>query len=149
MAQVYDDTDLLWTARGDLAISHNGDIMDTYDDPLRSFVQEIRTRLASDLGEWVQFPTVGATLSDYVGRPNNKMTAESIKTRITSSLTRDGLVNSRDLKVMYAPIAIDRILFRLSIDVAPTALNAGSDSLTIQVLYNYAENNIFVLSGRG
>jgi hypothetical protein len=144
MAQVYDNTDLAWTGRGDLVIGHSGDLMNTNSDPLRSMYQEIRKRVASDVGDWAMYPNIGSGLSDYVGEPNNQKTAESIKTRIISSLTRNGFIQNRDIEVKYTPVDIDRIMFRIIIKVAPTAINAGSDTLRINLLYNYAENNVFV-----
>ena len=143
MAQNYDRTDFAWTSRGDLAIGHNGDIMDTYDDPLRSLHQEIRTRVMSAVGDWRNYPEIGASLEDYVGEPNNKITAEAIKTRIVTSITRNGLVNNSDLKVQYAPIDIDKLMVRISIRVAPTAKNGGSNYLGINLLYDYSENHAY------
>lgn len=145
---MYDRNDLAWTSRGDLVISHNGDIMDTDADPLRSLYQEVKTRIKSELGDWKLQSNVGASLGDFVGELNNKLTAEAIKTRIKVSLTRDGLVNSADLAIKYMPIDVDRLMFRVSIQVAQTAKNAGSESLKIHVVYHYSENNVYVSSGR-
>ena len=144
MATVYDNNDLVWTSRGDYVISHNGDIMDSNNDPLRSIFQEIRTRIKSDLGDWKLNEDIGGSLSDFVGQPNNKLTAETIKTRIKACLVRHGLVNSRDLTIKYIPIDADKLMFRLSLSVAQTAKNRSSQTLGINVLYHYAENNVYV-----
>lgn len=146
MPRVYDYTDLTWTSRGDFLIGHDGDLSDTAADPLRSIFQEIRTRVMSDLGDWLFYQDVGASLSDFVGEPNNKITAEAIKTRIISSVSRHGLVARGDISVRYMPVDIDQIMFRVSISVMPTARNAGSANLQINLLYNYAENNVYVVS---
>jgi len=143
LAEIYDKTDAVWTSRGDFAI-HAGDLADTKSDPLRSLYQEIKTRVKSELGEWYHHRKLGATLSDFVGEPNDKTTAEAIKLRIIASLTNDGFVKSSDLKVTYMPVDLDRLFFRLSVSVAPTARNAGSNVLKISLLYHYSENNIFV-----
>jgi len=143
--QIYDRTDLAWTSRGDLVIGHDGDIMDTYADPLRSLYQEIRTRIESEVGDWKLYPDISAGLSDYVGEPNNKVTAEALKVRIISSMTRNGLVNSSDIQVRYAPIEFDKIMFRITVNVIPTARNAGSESLGISMLYNYTENHAYFI----
>ena len=125
-------------------VGHNGDIMDTYYDPLRSFVQEIKTRLEADLGDWVLDKTIGASLSDFVGEPNIKSTAEAIRVRIISALTKHGFLNSKDINILYSPIDIDKIMFKISIKVAPTARNNGSETLNIVTLYSYSENNVYV-----
>jgi hypothetical protein len=143
MARNYDSTDLVWTSRGDIAIGHNGDIADTFSDPLRSLYQEIRTRIMSEIGDWVIYPEIGASISDFVGEPNTKVTAESVKNRIQSALAKNGLINNSDMNILYMPIDIDKLLVRLSVKVAPTARNAGSETLTINFIYEYSENNVY------
>jgi hypothetical protein len=145
MARVYDYNDLTWTSRGDFVIGHDGDLSDTYADPLRSLFQEIRTRVMSDIGDWLLYQDVGASVSDFVGEPNNKITAEAVKTRIIASVCRHGLIARQDVSIKYMPVDIDQILFRVSVDVAPTARNAGSAYLQINLLYNYAENNVYTV----
>jgi len=145
MPQIYDRTDLMWTGRGDLVIGHDGDIMDTYADPLRSIYQEIRSRIKSEVGDWRLYPDISASLSDYVGEPNNKVTAEAVKTRIISSITRNGLVHNADVQVRYAPIENDKLMLRITIKVIATAQNAGSEYLGINILYNYSENHAYFI----
>jgi len=144
MARNYDRTDLLWTSRGDYFIA-DGDLRDTFSDPLRSLWQECRTRIEANQGDWIVYPNTGANIGDFVGEPNNKETAESIKTRITASLCADSFIHSKDLKIQYAPIARDKLMFRLSISVAPTTANGSSDTLTKTLLYNYSDNNVYFM----
>jgi hypothetical protein len=139
----YDNTDLAWTGRGDYVIGHDGDLMDTYADPLRSFFQEVRTRVMSDTGDWANYPEIGANLGDFVGEPNTKITAESVKRRIQSALAKSGLVHNSDMNILYMPIDIDKLMLRISIKVRPSARNAGSDTLTINLAYSYSENNVY------
>lgn len=146
MAVNYDRNDLRWSYRGDYVLGHDGDLADTSTDPLRSIYQEIRDIIRSDVGSWKIHSTRGASLSDFVGEPNNKRTAEAIKTRITSALTRNGLVNTRDLRVMYAPVDIDKLMIRVSLQVAATAANNGSGTLSMTFGYNYSENNVYLIS---
>jgi len=145
MPQIYDRTDLAWSSRGDFIIGHNGDIMDTYADPLRSLYQEVRTRVMSVIGDWKNYPDLGANLEDFVGEPNTKIVAESIKIRMSSSIVRNGLVNNADLQIKYAPIDVDKIMFRISIKVASTARNGGSDHLGVSFLYDYSENHAYFI----
>jgi hypothetical protein len=143
MAQVYDKTDCFWSSQGDFMIGGDGDILDTGFDPLRSLVQEIHTRIESDQGDWAVFATTGSDLRDFIGEANNPFTAESIKTRIHGSLTRDGFINNRDISIQYMPIDRDKIMVRLTVKVAPTALNGNSQSLTLNSIYNYSDNNVY------
>jgi len=144
MPRNYDNTDLFWTSRGDLLID-NGDLKDTYDDPLRSFVQEIKTRIESVQGDWRNFSSVGADLDDFVGEPNNQITAESVKTRIISALSRDSFLNTRDLKITYMPVSIEQLLVRVSVQVATTGRNRNSSQLSYNLLYNYSDNNVYFI----
>ena len=144
MAKNYDATDLLWTSRGDYYIA-NGDIMDTEEDPLRSVSQEIKTRASGDQGAWKVFPNIGSSISDFVGDVNNKATAESMKARITSALTKYGYIHARDLKIRYAPISPEKLLIRISLKVAPTAKNRYSQELRLTGLYNYKEDQVAFL----
>lgn len=143
-AQIYDRIDLFWTSRGDYFISE-GDLTDTFYDPLRSVVQEIKTRIEADQGDWENFPTVGAGIRDFVGEPNNANTAEMVKTRLISSLARDGLINTKDITVKYLPISHDKLMVRISIKVAPTARNASSEVLILNLVYSYSDNNVYFM----
>lgn len=146
MPQVYDKNDLFWTSRGDYRIAE-GDISDTYQDPLRSLVQEIRTRVEADLGDWKVFDSVGANIRDMIGERNRPQIAELLRTRIIGALTRDGFINSRDISIRYLPLSHDKLMMRISIKVAPTARNAGSDTLRLGFIYNYSDNNVFFVGG--
>lgn len=142
----YDRNDLRWSYRGDFLLGHDGDLADTSGDPLKSIHQEIRDIIRSDVGSWKLYPNKGAGLSDFVGEANDKRTAEAIKTRMISALTRNGLVNTRDVKVIYAPVDINKLMVRVSLQVAPTAANRGSNTLSMTFGYNYSENNVYLIS---
>jgi hypothetical protein len=145
MVKNYDRTDLYWTRRGDYVIGPDGDILDTSDDPLRSLIQECRSRLQSDQGDWNLYPQLGANLSDLIGESNNKMTAESLKAKVIAALNQYGMVDTRNINISYLPLGPSTILLRLSIAVASTEENHLTKSLDIQILYNYTDNNIHIL----
>lgn len=145
MAKVYDNTDLTWSKRGDLTISHDGDIRTTQSDPLRSIIQEVRKRIKYAIGELKIAPRVGASLKDFVGKPNNKTVAEAIKDRIISALSRDGLVAKNDMNIQYMPVSRSILMVRISIKVAPTTRNRGSEMLKLSVVYSYSENNPYFI----
>jgi hypothetical protein len=144
MPRIYDSTDFFWTSRGDIKIS-NGDIMDTAFDPLRSHVQEIRTRVSSDLGSWKGFPDLGSSVADFVGEQNTKRTAEMIKTRLIAALARHNFMSTNDLDIKYMPYAHDKILFRIKIRVMATVENGNSEELFVHYLYNYEEDQVSFL----
>lgn len=145
MPKIYDRTDLHFTHRGDFVIGPEGDLYDTSDDALRSLLQEIRTRLMSDLEDWRLYPELGASLSSFIGETNSKATAEAIRAKIIASLNQYGLVDTRDLNISSMPISADTLLFRIAINVAPTFENHNVESLKLQVIYNYTDMNLHVL----
>ena len=108
--------DLRWSWNGDLVISHVSDLEDTglsYD----SFVQEALTRIKSDLGDWVMHENLGSSLTDLIGEPNSKKTAEEGKVRILASLTRDGFCDPGKIKIRYVPVDIYTIYYDVSISL--------------------------------
>ena len=109
--------DLRWTWNGDIVIGPNGDIGDTKVHGLLSFVQEIKTRCRSELYDWKMHPHLGANMSDLIGRPNNRETAETGKARLHSALTRDGFIASRLIEILYTPTGRHHILYRLTVNV--------------------------------
>jgi hypothetical protein len=145
MAKNYDNTDLFWTSRGDFLIGGAGDLEDTDQDPLRSFIQEVKTRIEADQGDWRLSPNLGSSISDFVGEPNDQITADNIRVRIIATLSRDGFVNTKDMTIKYMPVSKDHLLIRISFRVAPTTKNKNSTQLLYNVLYNYSDNNIYFI----
>ena len=92
MAENYDKIDLVFTNQGDFVIGHTGDILDSSHDILRSVYQEIINRVKSSIKDWSLYPEIGASISDFVGEANTKLIAEAIKTRIKTSLTKNGIL---------------------------------------------------------
>jgi hypothetical protein len=136
MPRNYDNIDLAWTLNGDLALGKDGDIADTSHDVLKSLRQEIRTRIRSSLEDWAMHPSIGANLDEIIGEPNNKATAETGKNRIIDSLIRDNFMTEGDVKVKYVPVDDHRILYIITVSVAPTVENDGSEELTTKFLFH-------------
>ena len=145
MPKNYDNVDLYWTFDEDLLIGPGGDLMDTEDDVLLSLMQEIKTRLAGDMEDWELYLDVGAQLSDLVGEPNNKMTAEAGKAKIFSALTKDGLVAASDLSVKYMPLSHDSLLYKVVVKVEPTVKNFQTQQIEVSLLYDYTSSNLHLL----
>lgn len=142
MPRVYDKVDLYWTFEGDFLVGPEGDLYDTSADPLRSLIQEVKTRLQSEQRDWGIFPRVGAGMSELVGEPNNRENAENGKAKIISALSRDGLVSASDISIKYIPITRESILYRLSIAIIATAGNYRTEYAQVNLLYNYTDNNL-------
>lgn len=145
MPKNYDKIDFYWTFDEDLLIGPDGDLYDTLDDPLLSLVQEIKTRLKADQLDWDLYPDVGAELSELIGEPNNKATAETGKAKIIAALTRDGLVDISDLSVKYMPVGPDSLLYKLDVRVTPTDENYQTQQIEIKILFDYKSGNLHLL----
>ena len=76
MAGIYDSIDLYFSNAGDLALDNSNDIASTEGDMLLSFRQEIFNRVRSEFQDWTLHPWIGAGLSDIIGEPNSRETAE-------------------------------------------------------------------------
>jgi len=114
MANKYEGNDFLWSPEGDLIISALGDIDSTSRHAgLLSLVQEIQTRIRSDVGDWTTQPSIGANLSDLVGRPCNQEVAEAGKVKIQASLTRGGFLPANSFKVRYIPISQTEVVYNI------------------------------------
>ena len=145
MPRVYDKTDFYWTFDGDVLVDPEGDLADTASDPLRSLVQEVRTRIMGDQKDWELYPETGATLGDLIGEPNNKLTAETGKARIIAALTRDGFVSSSDISIKYIPTGPYSILYKLVIAVSPTDTNYQTEYVEIKILFDYKDGNLHLV----
>jgi hypothetical protein len=134
--------DLRWTWNGDLVIGENGDLTDTSAHELLSFVQEIKTRVQSELYDWKLHPYLGASLSDLIGGPNNERTAEEGKARIVAALMRDGFIAKRYIKVVYLPVDRHHLMYRLSITVPDMV---EGEQIELNLLVNTNEFEILFL----
>jgi len=56
--------DLRWTDSGDITLGKDGDLGDTSKHSLLSFLQEVKTRIRSELYDWKLHPHICASLID-------------------------------------------------------------------------------------
>jgi hypothetical protein len=100
---MYEALDLYFTADGDFKLDTTGDLQDTGDDPYRSLRQEVATLVTANLNDWALNPSLGANLSQLIGRPNNQETAEQVQGQITQALSQ-GLLKETDFRVDVVPL---------------------------------------------
>ena len=144
---IYDSVDTKFDWSGDYSIGSDGDIADTSDDLLASLVQEIQTICKSEVGDWLADPSVGATLSDFVGSPNTQDTANKLYTRLIIKLTENGIVSREDLNIQIVPIGIYQVMIMISVSVAATANNklTAGQVVNVNIIYDTSENGILVV----
>jgi len=142
---LYDSNDIFWTWDGDFATGPDGDLKDTSDDPLLSLRQEIMTVVKSEIGDWELDPSMGATLSDFLGEPNNRENGEAIENRIRTKLVETNLVQREDLSVRVTPTAPHQVMIMINVIVTASTANQlnTSNSVSVNLLYDTMENNLF------
>jgi hypothetical protein len=145
----YSSTDMYWTNGGDFTIDQRGDLMDSSDNPLRSLVQEIRTRVEAEPGDWGAYPTLGAALDNFIGEPNNRALAQEIKARLRFSITDRGLVSSNDLLIDIVPTSNRMVAVMMRVNVSGTpGIERNIQWLVMRYLYDTAEKGlIFQMAG--
>lgn len=142
----YDSVDLDFTWDGDYRVADDGDLMDTSDDYTRSFVNEITTVVKADVLDWELDPTIGSTLSDFVGEANTRDNGEAIEERVRLSLIDAGIVDPEDLFVRVIPLSIHRIMISISVLTLATPNNRLStgEPIIVTLVFDTTEGGIFV-----
>lgn len=102
--------DLYLKDTGDITVSPSGDIAVT-QTVWRDEVQQVYVRIMTDAGDWVTYPTLGATLSSLWGKPNSPKTAEEGVTMIKAAIEREGRFNGRNYDVKAIPTGHQTIRF--------------------------------------
>jgi len=108
-------TDLTFTDRGDFVVDANGDLESTEDVFGKSLIQEIRSRLKAEVGDWKAHPQLGVGLNRFLGLPTNETTASKIILRITETMSNDGLLLPTDMEIVPIILEAGVILFRMFI----------------------------------
>lgn len=143
MPRIYDDLDLEYSWNGDFSLS-GGDLADTSYDYLQSLLQDVQTVCAAELGDWETLPGLGAQLSDFVGEPNDKYTANLISDRVRVALVSAGIVAEKDLSVRVVPVHIHRVLIIVKIDAVATPYNSldANSALVASFIFDFLERGI-------
>ena len=89
------------------------DIGTAYD--LDAEEQIIFNRLRTDSPDWYHHPSMGGNLTDLIGEPNTRETAQLGASYITSALTYRGLYNISQISIRPVPISVDELLFMITI----------------------------------
>jgi len=146
LPNLYDDVDCVWSWNGDFDVSVEGDLADTANDTLLSLRQEIHTIAASELNDWELYPGYGATLSDFVGEPNNQETAAAIHDRLRMALVANGIALESDLKIKIIPVHRHKVLITVKVLAIPTVYNKLSEQAYVTALiFDFMEQSVFFL----
>jgi phage baseplate assembly protein W len=120
------NNDLYFTEDGDLARATNGDIAVTTSEQ-QFIVQQCQMRLATERGDFVTYPNLGASLQQLIGLPNTQATARFGQSLIEAAICYDNLVARGRATVEATPTGPDTIVFNITIPVG----NRQSVQLTL------------------
>jgi len=144
MPQIKDDIDLFFNSAGDFALDNTGDIASTESDLLLSFKQEIYNRVKSDLQDWSMYSWIGAGLSEIIGEPNTRETAEIGKEKIKTALTIGAFLSAEDVNIKYVPVAKDALMYILEINVDATPENGYTSEVQVTLLLDIDNHKLTV-----
>ncbi len=130
MARLKDSVDLYFTETGDFFLDTNGDLADTSKDLYRGLVQRIDTRMKSSKQDWATQPSVGAGLTDFLGKRNTAELGQVIKSRVYSELYQEDLLRAGEVVVETFPISKTQV--GISIIISPPR-----SSGRIALIYSY------------
>ena len=105
--------DVSWSAAGDF-ILEKGDLQDTGKVFGLAFLQEVKARVSTTVGDWATVPNLGCYLDQMSGQPNNQNTANALQAAITYSLTNDNYLAPSDFSINVIPMSISNLLIRIT-----------------------------------
>lgn len=106
--------DLYFTEKGDIRVAPNGDLALT-DTTYRHLGQQAHIRMMTELGDYLLYPRLGASLSNLYGMPQSEATGEYGKELITSALEREGVFAGQSFTVAAFPTSPTSIRFDVHI----------------------------------
>ncbi len=144
----YDSIDISFSWDGDFELGKDGDLKDTSDDLIQALLQEIRSIIKSEFGDWKEHVSYAAGLSEYRGEPNTRKVGESIEQRVRSVLVSNNVVRPEDLDVRVVPVHIHQILIMIKIRALATPNNSlvlGQPIVT-SLVYDSVEDSIWYVT---
>lgn len=143
----YDSYDLDWSWDGDFIRGDDGDFKDTSYDAIQSLLNEIRTIVRSEIGDWQLHGLLASNLSDFLGEPNTEETANNIRERIISSLSTFETVLPSDLNVRIVPVQRHLVMILISISIEATQFNSvtAGEPVKVALTYDTLEDTVFFL----
>jgi hypothetical protein len=102
------------TEAGDLAVSASGDLAYTMT-PWRDDVQQAYIRMMTDDGDFLVYPTLGASLSKLWGKPQSPETGQLGVDLISAAMDRESRFAGKRYSVKAIPTGHQVIRFDVSI----------------------------------
>lgn len=98
---------------GEISPSYKGDLQEALDDDV--IANELIWRLKTYAGDWLLQPFCGASLEDFVGKPNTRSIGAEIEARVVDSLVRDGFFSGFLNSVQVTPISAHKVVILINV----------------------------------
>lgn len=143
----FDSIDLDFSWDGDFILGNDGDVKDTRDDLLRSFINELHTIARSEFNDWQEHPNLGANMSEFRGEPNTREVGEAMQNRLVSRLVAASLVQPEDVEVRVVPVGRHQVLCVISVSATATSGNRLTigQPVVVTLVYDSLEDSVFFL----
>lgn len=106
-------SDFYFTEEGDIAVSPHGDI--TVAETWRDDMQQAYIRVMTEQGDFLLYPTLGASLSRLYGLPQTPETGAYGEQLIAEALNREGVFAGRSYRVKAIPTGHQTVRFDVEI----------------------------------
>lgn len=106
--------DFWFNESGDIQVSASGDIALT-DTQWRDQVQQAYIRVMTDVGDYLLYPTLGASLSQLYGMPQTAATGAFGVSLIENALINNGPFSSSAVTINAVPTGFQTIRFDIAI----------------------------------
>lgn len=139
MARLDKINDLYYSEAGDFIVSPQGDLLDTKLTAYRGFLQRIDTRVGSSKGDWDLQRSVGAGLTDFLGKVSSEQLALAVKRRVYDELYQEDLCRAGELTVDVLPI--DKHSLAVTVIIKPPG---ATGQIVRLYTYSLSDNKIFI-----
>ena len=125
--------DIVFDLYGDIKFNY-GDIMST-DDKGDIFYQNICSRILTNFNDLKFYPSFGANLKSFIGKPVNSAMETSIKNRIVYCLNFDGFLDKDEINVITYPQR-NKILVRVSVYVDGSTQEKMAEKISMNYIFS-------------
>ena len=138
----YDNIDFYFSDDGDLSLGDSGDIADTSYDHIVSLQQQVIFAMKNDLGDWVEYPTIGTNLREFVGEPNTRENARKIEAKVKNVLINAISIQKQDLEVNVNAAGVHSVYIEIIINADATIKNSVTDLLVMTFFFDSTDGSL-------
>ena len=134
MAEFIGRTDIMLSYDGDLVLDETGDLKLT--SGFDWITRELNKRIRTINPEWKRYPTIGANVETFIGRPLTRSVLAEMKKQIEDSVEKWGLQDPGIIEVRLVPVNYDSVAIYIFLIVAGTRTSLN------RLIFNFDNGNI-------